>query len=119
MENTEASVVFNPSLRFAVLPKRFWMVALALLVVMNGADACLTLAWVVSGHATEANPVMEAMLHNGPAFFMVVKMALVGAGVITLRRLRHHWLAQYGMLASVLIYAMIIGQHVGYIFELT
>lgn len=118
MERIEASVVFQPSLRFAVLPKRFWLVSLALLVVMNGADACLTLAWVVSGHATEANPVMEALLHNGPAMFMVVKMALVAAGVMTLRRLRHHWLAQYGMIASLLVYAMIMGHHLGYIVEL-
>lgn len=118
MDRTESSFHYNPALRYAVLPRRFWMVALALLVVMNGADACLTLLWVATGHATEANPVMEAMLHNGPALFMIVKMVLVGVGVITLRRLRHHWLAQYGMLASVLLYAMIIGHHVSYIFAL-
>jgi hypothetical protein len=56
----------------------------AWVVVVNLLDAILTMVWVGSGVATEANPILAPLL-VWPALFVCVKVALVSLGVWILR----------------------------------
>lgn len=75
------------------------------IVVMNVADAALTLHATGSGEVVEANPVMAAALHVGAGTFAVVKLAVVCLGVLLLWWQRgHRWvLPAAALLAGVFV----------------
>lgn len=85
--------------------------AAALVLVLNLADAVFTLMYVGSGMATEANPLMDQAFHGGPLLFMVVKLALVSAGVMLLWRLRQRKTAVVAIAATAMAYSFICFYH--------
>ena len=51
------------------------------LVVLNVYDAVFTSIWVLSGLATEANPLMNLLIETNVLLFIVVKLLLVNFGI--------------------------------------
>ncbi len=83
-------------------------------LVLNLVDAVLTLIWIQTGLATEANPVMAALVHNSPIAFILAKVALVSLGSGLLWRLRTRPLAVIGIFAVFLAYYFLILYHLDY-----
>ncbi len=51
-------------------------------------DGIMTVIWVLTEHAEEANPMMDHLLNMHPLLFMVVKMTLTALGIVLLWRYR-------------------------------
>lgn len=92
--------------------KTFTFGLLGLLVVMNLLDGIFTLVWVLSGQATEANPLMALLIDAHPLLFIIFKIALVNLGAILLWRLYHRRFALIAASFCVSVYASILGLHV-------
>ena len=58
-------------------------------VLLNLADALLTLVSVLSHHARESNPLMEGLIAQSPPLFVAAKLALISLGTLLLWRNRH------------------------------
>lgn len=80
-------------------------------LVLNMLDALLTLVWVYSGFATEANPLMEDLVHNHPVMFVVVKFSLVTLGSVLLLRLRKRPMSVVAIFFAFLAYYCILLYH--------
>jgi Ca2+/Na+ antiporter len=72
------------------------------LFVFNVMDGILTVFWVYSARATEANPFMEDLVHRKPVLFMIVKMSLVTAGSVML------WIYRRRPFAVVMLFLMFV-----------
>ena len=83
-----------------------------LLVAVNFTDAVLTLWWVEMGIATEANPLMDALLQLGSESFLAVKFALVNLGAYLLWQCRRYWVARQGLLLALLVYGFVAYAHI-------
>lgn len=71
-----------------------------------------TLFWVLSGRATEANPMMDTLLSWGPVPFVAGKLALVFLGTALLWRNRHRPLAVVGIFVLFGAYYALLLFHV-------
>jgi hypothetical protein len=71
-------------------------------------DGIMTVIWVLTEHAEEANPMMDHLLNMHPLLFMVVKMTLTALGIVLLWRYRHNRLAVVGIFAAFIIYYVIV-----------
>ncbi len=80
-------------------------------VILSVLDAYLTLN-VLGRGATEANPVMSAVLDLGGGAFVVLKTAVTAFGAAILFRVRHLLVARTGMLAVVAAYVGLMCYHV-------
>lgn len=80
-------------------------------VLFSLIDAVLTMAVVLAGLAIEANPLMAALLHHGPIWFVLGKTALVGGGVAVLWRFRRRPLALPGAAFACGCYAVVLVHH--------
>ncbi|MEL6180054.1 MAG: DUF5658 family protein [Myxococcota bacterium] len=79
------------------------------IVIMNAADAIMTVFWVSAGLATESNPLMDWLLDVHPVLFVLAKLALVFLGVGMLWRYRHIRAAMVGVaLVAVVYYGVIL-----------
>jgi len=85
---------------------------LSLVICLNLLDAVLTLSEIHFGIATEANPLMKALIDYNPALFILGKTALVGFCLGILYMLRKHRQAHLGLRAVGIIYSALIGWHV-------
>ncbi|UJR84425.1 DUF5658 family protein [Sandaracinus amylolyticus] len=100
---------------------RFFSFALAALLVMNVADAILTLVWIETGLALEANPLVELALRGGPVSFMAAKLAMVSGAALVLIRLRARFtqrarrLVGAGLSAALVLYASVMTFHVAHL----
>lgn len=86
--------------------------AVCILFVLNFIDALITIVWVRTGIASEANTLMAALLDNGVQWFLLVK---IGMGVITCLTLLYgsqYKLAKIGVAVALIAYAGAIGSHV-------
>ena len=82
------------------------------LFVLNFLDAILTLVWIKVGFATEANPIMDAVMKIHPGLFVLAKVALVSACLGILWATRHKALARFCSVFGFSVYSMIIVYHV-------
>jgi len=62
-------------------------ILLPILVLLTLIDLAATVFWVSSGLATEANPILEAVIQKSFLLFAFVKIGLAYLGVLVLR---HH-----------------------------
>jgi hypothetical protein len=99
--------------RGPISPKSFEN-GLRALLVLNLADALFTLAWVQSGLASEANPVMAGAIDLGPAIFILSKIGLVSLAVLLLWRNRTRLSARLALVPLAMLYAFVAGGHVGF-----
>lgn len=82
-----------------------------LLFVLNWLDAQLTLLWVHSNVATEANGLMSRLLNMGDGPFLLVKLAVGAFAAYTLYRCSHLTLARRGMQLVLTIYVALMFLH--------
>jgi len=87
--------------------------ALVVLLVFNVMDALFTLGWIDAGLASEANPLMETALSHGAEFFIGSKLALVSLGSAILWRHAGLPLARLAALPVLVLYAAVVGAHLG------
>ncbi len=79
--------------------------------VLNALDGVFTIYWVVSGHATEANPAMDTLLRWGPVPFIATKLTLVFLGSVLLWRFRRNAWAVMAIFAVFLVYYAVLLYH--------
>lgn len=81
------------------------------IVVLNGADALLTLFWVRAGLAEEANAFLRLLVNDHAIVFVSAKITLVSLGSLLLWRYRRHPFAVMGLFAVFLAYYFILLHH--------
>jgi hypothetical protein len=82
------------------------------LFLLNWLDAQLTLIWVRSDIATEANNLMAQLLHIGDAPFLLTKLAIGAFAAYVLYRCSHLRLARGGMKLVLSVYGALMLIHV-------
>ena len=82
------------------------------LFLLNWLDAQLTLIWVRSDIATEANNLMAQLLHIGDAPFLMTKLAIGAFAAYVLYRCSHLRLARGGMKLVLSVYGALMLIHV-------
>jgi hypothetical protein len=97
-------------------PKHFrWLEGIVKAVlVMNLFDAVMTLWWVSSGLATEANPFLEQIVTEHGFLFVVSKISIVILGTTLLWRYRTRPLAVLGIFAAFLVYYEVFLIHLSF-----
>jgi len=91
--------------------------ALALVWLLNYADAIFTIAWVQMGVAEEANPLMAEVIDR-PALFLLTKLSMVTLGCILLWRFRAAPLSRYMVVLALICYTIILVIHTNIAFSL-
>ena len=86
-----------------------WVVRATL--VLNLLDAVLTIFWISSHQAVEANPLLAELAHRHPLGFVLVKTSLVSLGTLLLWRLRKRPLAVIAIFAAFLAYYFLLMYH--------
>jgi uncharacterized membrane protein len=79
--------------------------------VLNTLDGILTIFWVETGRAEEANPLMEHVLSASPGLFMILKLSLVALGLTLLWRLRKNRFSFFSSHLILACYSGIIFYH--------
>ena len=82
------------------------------LFLLNWLDAQLTLIWVRSDIATEANNLMAQLLNLGDAPFLLTKLAIGAFAAYVLYRCSHLTLARRGMKVVLSVYGALMLIHV-------
>ena len=82
------------------------------IIILNAVDAVFTVAWVESGLAVEANPVMAMAIAVSPVFFVLTKLVLVNVSVLLLWHLKKHSAAQAGAALCAGVYYALLLFHV-------
>ena len=82
------------------------------LFLMNWLDAQLTLIWVRSDIATEANNLMAQLLNIGDAPFLLTKLAIGAFASYVLYRCAHLTIARRGMKVVLSVYGALMLVHV-------
>lgn len=85
-----------------------WIFASVIILTCNALDAALTVCAIETGEATEANPIMAALLAHGTLEFVLVKHLMVALGLIVLWHFRAFRLARVGAWAVVPVYPLIV-----------
>ncbi len=81
------------------------------ILVLNLADAVLTIFWISSHQAIEANPLLAALAHDHPLAFVAVKLSLVSLGTLLLWRQRKRPSAVVSIFAAFLAYYFLLVYH--------
>lgn len=81
------------------------------LFLLNWLDAQLTLIWVRSDIATEANNLMARLLDIGDAPFLLTKLAIGAFSAYVLYRCSHLTIARRGMKLALTVYGALMLVH--------
>ncbi len=84
---------------------------IGLIIVMNAIDGLLTIIWVQTNQAVEANPLMATVLTAHPVLFILMKFALVYLGSILLVRFYYKKLAILSLIIAFFVYWTITLYH--------
>ena len=84
---------------------------LYLIFIANLADGFLTLRWIDEGIATEANPLMHALLQRGEDWFLIGKIVCVTIACLILWKVRHIRSARVVTLVTAVAYTALIIFH--------
>lgn len=90
----------------------------AALLFLNLLDGFFTLTFLQLKVAEEANPLMRLAYNHSPLSFMLLKLAVVNAGVGLLWANRQSAVARLAMNAGVLLYALIVAYHLSFLLTL-
>lgn len=82
------------------------------MVLLNIADALLTLFEIHNGLAVEGNPLMGAIIEFSPTLFILVKVFGVSACAYLLWRFRERPLAMVGGVGTALVYVAVCLWHI-------
>lgn len=83
-------------------------------LLLNLLDALFTLAFLQFDLAEEANPLMSFAYHSSPVGFVLLKLAMVQAGILILHRNRRLAVAQYALNAVAAVYVGIVSYHLAF-----
>lgn len=101
------------------LQKKSWIyVAAGILAILNVLDAVLTILWVETGCAVEANPIMDYFLSIHPVLFLLVKMFLVYGGIGILLHYRQKPIATFSLWIFCLVYGLLLCYHIFHAYAL-
>lgn len=81
------------------------------ILMINILDSFLTVIWVVSGDAVEANPLMANLIDFHPVLFMFCKQLLVFLGSVILWRFRENMFAFLSIFVIFLVYYATLLHH--------
>ena len=111
MESSYEAALGAP--RWIGSPRHFgWLHGiLKALLLLNLFDAIMTIAWITTGMACEANPLLADLAHTQPVLFTLAKTALVSLGCILLWRLRYRATAVVGIFIGFLAYYFLALYH--------
>ncbi len=84
---------------------------LKVVVILNLLDAVLTLFWVGTGLATEANVFLQTVVSEHPLGFVMAKTSLVSLGSWLLWQRRHHPLSVIGLVSVFVVYFCLTLHH--------
>jgi hypothetical protein len=79
--------------------------------ILNVIDAVLTITWIYSRNATEANPLMAGLINKSPVLFVSVKLTLVVLGSWLLWRLRKNAFAVISIFSIFMVYYFLLIYH--------
>ena len=105
---------FCSTLRLVVgTPDQFkWLYGIIeAIIILNLLDAVLTMFWVCTGLAQEANPLLQPIAHNHALLFIIVKIALGSLGTWLLWQYRHRALAIIGTFFVFIVYYAVFLHH--------
>ncbi|MSQ83790.1 MAG: hypothetical protein EXR77_13040 [Myxococcales bacterium] len=83
----------------------------ATVLILNAIDAVMTVVWIDSGLAVEANPFIAELVHSRPLEFAAGKLLLVSLGSWLLWRRRREPLAVVGIFIVFLAYYLLLLVH--------
>lgn len=84
------------------------------ILVLNLVDAVLTIFWVHSGYATEANTLMDELVNEHAVLFVLVKLTLVGMGSWLLWNRQQSPVAVVAIFVAFVTYYWILLYHLQY-----
>ena len=87
-------------------------ILLPVLVLLTLIDLTATVFWVSSGIATEANPILEAVIQKSFLLFAFVKISLAYFGVLVLRHHKRKRIVFDLAMAAVFVYLGVTAWHV-------
>ncbi len=90
----------------------------AAILLLNLIDALLTLLFLQSGLAEEANPLMDLAYRTSPMAFLLLKLAMVQAGILILHYHRRVPVAQHALHGVAAVYVAIVGYHLAFVAHL-
>jgi len=91
----------------------------SIILLLNLIDTLLTLAFVQFGLAEEANPLMNLMYRASPLLFVLLKLAMVQAGILILHYYRRLPIAQRALQGLVAIYVGLVSYQLAFVAHLT
>ncbi len=112
---TRSSSERTGSLRVGTSEQFRWLHGIVKAVlVLNLIDALLTLVWVRSGLAREANPLIDQLVNEHAVVFVLVKLGLVSLGSWLLWHRRKRPAAVVAIVAAFLAYYFVLLYHLQY-----
>jgi len=81
------------------------------IIILNLLDAVLTMLWVHTGLAREANPLLQPIVHNHVLLFIIVKIALGSLSTWFLWQYRQRALAVIGTFSVFIVYYAVFLHH--------
>jgi hypothetical protein len=85
---------------------------IAAIVILNLLDAVLTIYWVHTGLADEANPLLQVLVSHHAVLFIAMKIVLGAVGAWLLWQHRHRAFAVIGAFSVFVAYYAVFLQHV-------
>jgi hypothetical protein len=91
----------------------------SVILLLNLIDTLLTLAFVQFGLAEEANPLMNLTYRASPLLFVLLKLAMVQAGILILHYHRRLAIAQRALQGLVAVYVGLVSYQLAFVAHLT
>ncbi len=91
----------------------------SVILLLNLVDTLLTLAFVQLGWAEEANPLMNVLYRASPLLFVLLKLAMVQAGILILHYYRRLPIAQRALQGLAVIYVGLVSYQLAFVANLT
>ena len=81
------------------------------ILILNLLDAVLTLLWVRTGLAEEANAFLQLIVNGHAVVFVAAKTTVVSLGSLLLWKRRNHPLAVIGLFVAFIVYYCLLLHH--------
>ena len=88
------------------------------IIVLNLLDAVLTICWVHTGLADEANPLLQVLVHHHAVLFIAMKIVLGAVGAWLLWQHRHRAFVVIGTFSVFVAYYTVFLQHLRLVISL-
>jgi hypothetical protein len=95
----------------------FYGILLILLVSLSCFDAFASLLWVSHNFASEANPLMAALMEIDFNLFLFIKLGVTALCGIIFWKIRHRALAKWALFLSLIVYIYVFYKHMGILYE--